>query len=99
MNDLYGVGAIIRNNQGELLCASYWPQLGANSVGQAELLAICLGLKLLRDFHVKHLFAFYDVVGKVSNIFSYLLPSNEDRFIIDEVKRLGVISQRLKSTH
>ncbi|KAL5553548.1 hypothetical protein UlMin_040949 [Ulmus minor] len=87
---LYGVGAVLRDSHGKLIGAGSWPRLYASSVGQAELISISKGLQYAREFQVTHLCVFNDAMGAISLLGSSLLPCNEDRFLVDEVKNLGV---------
>ncbi|KAL5581450.1 hypothetical protein UlMin_013892 [Ulmus minor] len=99
--NVYGAGYVLRNSTGVILFAGSWPNVKAQSVGQAELKAIGIGLQLVQDIGLNQIVVYSDAQCEVSKLNSSVILINEDGFLVEEITQqcrcLNVLSIRYMS--
>ncbi|KAL5576146.1 hypothetical protein UlMin_017845 [Ulmus minor] len=85
---VYGAGCVARDSLGRLVIAGCWPDIGASSVEQVELLAVRYGLVFVAEAGLKNLQVFSDSLGAIAKINSPSSMSNEDGFAVEDIHKL-----------
>ncbi|KAL5546402.1 hypothetical protein UlMin_006089 [Ulmus minor] len=95
----YTAGGIIRDDIGSLIDAASWPKIRLGSVGQAEVWAIKLGLKLAKDQGISNLHVYSDSLGEIQKLNDPIPPINEDGFVFQDIRALNISLSVLSFSH